>query len=101
MRAKLRAKRFVKTVLAVTPLVVGAASPAYGCLVLPDSPGVGTRDNQGPAAQHSDQIVCGPVGCGPNAPQDELEEADDNPGRGFECDPMCITGNPDKPGGPR
>ncbi len=98
----MKVTRLAKTMLAATPLVLGAATPAYGCLVLPDSPGVGTREDPGPAAVHSDQIDCGPVGCGPNAPFEELQEADmRNEGKGFECDPMCIAGNPDNPGGPR
>lgn len=98
----MKVKRLVKTALAATPLILGAASPAYGCLVLPDSPGIGTKNAQGPAALHSDQIDCGPVGCGPNAPFESLQEADArNQGQGFSCDPMCIAGNPDRPGGPR
>lgn len=98
----MKIKRLVKTALAAAPLVIGTASPAYGCLVLPDSPGVGTIENPGPAAVHSEQIDCGPVGCGPNAPFETLQTVDaNNAGRGFECDPMCIAGNPDQPGGPR
>ncbi|MDP8992708.1 MAG: hypothetical protein M3N31_06630 [Actinomycetota bacterium] len=97
----MKIKKLAKTALAVAPLLVGTATPAYGCLVLPDSPGVGTSADPGPAAQHSDQIVCGPVGCGPDAPMDALTAADDNPGQGFTCDPMCITGNPEQEGGPR
>lgn len=88
-------KRLLKTALAVTPLVVGTATPAYGCLVLPHNQGTDT------AADRSEQIDCGPVGCGPNAPFEELQEADQrNQGQGFSCDPMCVAGNPDKPGGP-
>lgn len=98
----MKVKRLAKTVLAAAPLVLGAASPAYGCLVLPDSPGVGTQSDQGPAAMHSEQIECGPVGCGPSAPFEELQEADArSQGQGFDCTPMCIAGNPDRPGGPR
>ena len=45
--------------------------------------------------------TCGPVGCGPNAPFEELQQADaTNQGDGFGCDPMCIAGNPDHRGGP-
>lgn len=58
----MRLKRFLKTTMAIAPLVVGAASPAYGCLVLPENEG--TRN----AAAHSEEIDCGNVGCGPNAP---------------------------------
>lgn len=98
----MKIKTLLKTAAAATPLILGTAAPAYGCLVLPDSPGVGTREDPGPAAVHSDQIDCGPVGCGPNAPFEELQEADQrNQGQGFSCDPMCIAGNPDQPGGPR
>lgn len=88
-------RRFAKTVVAVAPLLVGTAVPAHGCLVLPDNQGTDT------AAASSEQIECGPVGCGPNAPFEELKEADArNQGEGFSCDPMCIAGNPDHPGGP-
>lgn len=98
----MKVKRLVKTALAAAPLILGAASPAYGCLVLPDSPGIGTQEDRGPAAVHSDQIDCGPVGCGPNAPFETLQRADErSQGQGFSCDPMCIAGNPDRPGGPR
>lgn len=58
----MRLKRFFKTAVAIAPLVVGAASPAHGCLVLPDNQGTQT------ASEHSGQITCGNVGCGPNAP---------------------------------
>ena len=88
-------KRFVKTAAAVVPLVLGSATPAYGCLVLPESQGTNN------AAARSDQITCGPVGCGPEAPFEELQEADaHNSGQGFSCDPMCVAGNPNRPGGP-
>lgn len=98
----MKIKTLLKTAAAAAPLIVGTAAPAYGCLVLPDSPGVGTSEDPGPAAVHSDQITCGPVGCGPNAPFEELQEADQrSQGQGFRCDPMCIAGNPDKAGGPR
>ena len=91
----MRIKRFIKTTLAVAPLVVGSVSPAYGCLVLPENQGTTT------AAGTSDQIECGPVGCGPNAPFEQLQEADArNQGQGFSCDPMCVPGNPDQEGGP-
>lgn len=91
----MRVKRLIKTALAVAPLVAGTAAPAYGCLVLPENQGTDT------AASSSEQIGCGDVGCGPNAPFEELQEADArNQGQGFSCDPMCIAGNPDKPGGP-
>ncbi len=91
----MRLRRFAKTLVAVAPLLVGAAGPAHGCLVLPENQGTGT------AAVTSEEITCGPVGCGPNAPFDELQEADThNQGEGFSCDPMCVPGNPDQPGGP-
>ena len=97
----MKVKRLVTTALAAAPLILGTASPAYGCLVLPDSPGVGTSEDPGAAAVHSEQIGCGPVGCGPNAPFETLQEVDgQTPGQGFSCDPMCIAGNPDQPGGP-
>lgn len=87
--------RFVKTAMAVAPLVVGAASPAHGCLVLPENQGTSN------AAARSDQIDCGPVGCGPNAPFLQLQAADErNEGQGFSCDPMCVPGNPEREGGP-
>ena len=91
----MKIKTLLKTAAAATPLIRGTAAPAYGCLVLPETPGT---DN---AAAHSKEITCGPVGCGPNAPFEELQAADmRNEGEGFSCDPMCIAGNPDKRGGP-
>ncbi len=88
-------RRFAKTVMAVAPLVMGTAAPAHGCLVLPENQGTDR------AATMSDQIACGPVGCGPNAPFEELQKADArNQGQGFSCDPMCVAGNPDRSGGP-
>lgn len=90
----MRLRRFIKMTVAVAPLIMGSASPAYGCLVLPENQGTST------AASSSDQIGCGPVGCGPNAPFEEMQEADArNQGEGFSCDPMCVAGNPDQPGG--
>lgn len=56
-------KRMAKTAAAVSPLLLGTASPAYGCLVVPASD---------KAAMHSEQIGSGPVGNGPNAPFDTL-----------------------------
>ncbi|HEV3400572.1 MAG TPA: hypothetical protein VG078_02030 [Acidimicrobiales bacterium] len=91
----MRLRRFAKTVVAVAPLVLGTAGPAHGCLVLPENQGTDR------AAVSSEQIECGPVGCGPNAPFEEMQEADAlNQGQGFECDPMCVAGNPDQSGGP-
>lgn len=91
----MRIRRFAKTVMAVAPLLIGTAGPAHGCLVLPENQGTTT------AAGTSGQIVCGPVGCGPDAPFEELQAADThNQGQGFECDPMCVPGNPDQEGGP-
>ena len=91
----MRLGRFVKSAVALVPLFVGSATPAYGCLVLPDNQGTDT------AAARSEQITCGPVGCGPNAPFEQMQEAGErNSGQGFSCDPMCVPGNPDKPGGP-
>lgn len=76
-------KRIAKTAAAVSPLLLGAASPAYGCLVVPASD---------TAANHSPQIASGPVGNGPNAPVSALERVDErNPA--VTCDPMCIAGN--------
>ncbi len=90
----MRLSRFVKTAVAVAPLIVGSATPAYGCLVLPENQGTQNAANRG-------AFPCGPVGCGPNAPFEHMQEADaHNAGRGFECDPMCVPGNPDKQGGP-
>lgn len=57
----MRLKRFLTTAAAVTPLFLGAASPAHGCLVLPENEG--TQN----AAEHG-AFGCGNVGCGPNAP---------------------------------
>ena len=90
----MRLKRLVKTTLAVAPLIVGGATPAYGCLVLPENQGTDNAADMG-------AYVCGPVGCGPDAPFEELQAADArNSGEGFSCDPMCVAGNPDHPGGP-
>ncbi len=87
-------RRFAKTVVAVAPLLVGTAVPAHGCLVLPENQGTQT-------AAEMDAFPCGDVGCGPSAPFEELQEADArNEGQGFSCDPMCVAGNPDHPGGP-
>ena len=57
----MRLKRVLATAGAVAPLVLGAASPAHGCLVLPHNQG--TQN----AADHS-PWGCGNVGCGPSAP---------------------------------
>ena len=65
----MKLKRFFKTAVAVAPLVLGAASPAHGCLVLPENQGTDK------AAQHSPQINCGNVGCGPSAPMEGLHTA--------------------------
>lgn len=64
----MRLKRMLATAGAVAPLFLGAASPAHGCLVLPENEG--TQN----AAEH-EAFTCGPVGCGPNAPMDGLETA--------------------------
>ena len=86
-------RRLAKTVVAVAPLLVGTAVPAHGCLVLPH------MEETDAAVEASPQIECGPVGCGPNAPWHELQEADArNQGEGFSCDPMCVVGNPDEDG---
>lgn len=81
-----RLKRIAQTTAALTPLVLGVASPAHGCLV-------GPIPQQ--ADESSDQISTGPVGTGPNAPFDELQAADERNAndKGFSCDPMCIAGN--------
>ncbi|MGH9152606.1 MAG: hypothetical protein ACRD03_09460 [Acidimicrobiales bacterium] len=90
----MRLKRLLKTTLAVAPLVVGAASPAHGCLVLPANQGTDNAADRG-------AFTCGPVGCGPDAPFQELQAADArNQGEGFSCNPMCVAGNPDHGGGP-
>lgn len=90
----MRLKRLVKTALAVAPLLAGTATPAYGCLVLPETKGTQNAAKQG-------AYTCGPVGCGPDAPFEELQEADKtSSGEGFSCDPMCVAGNPDHEGGP-
>ncbi len=90
----MRLRRLAKIAVAAAPLIIGSASPAYGCLVLPENQG--TQN----AADHG-AFPCGPVGCGPNAPFDALQQADQrSEGEGFSCDPMCIAGNPDKQGGP-
>ncbi len=89
-----RLARFVKTAMTVAPLVLGTATPAYGCLVLPENHGTNN------AAATNEQVDCGPVGCGPNAPFEEMQEADaHNQGEGFSCDPMCVAGNPEHEGG--
>lgn len=90
----MRLRRLAKIAVAAAPLIIGSASPAYGCLVLPENQG--TQN----AADH-EAFPCGPVGCGPDAPFESLQEADArSQGQGFSCDPMCIAGNPDKAGGP-
>ncbi len=83
-------KRTLKTTAAVVPLVLGMASPAHGCLLLPENQGVQQAD------QSSDQISTGNVGTGPNAPFEKLQEADERNAndRGFDCDPMCDAGQP-------
>lgn len=78
-----RLKRLAQTTAALTPLVLGAASPAYGCMVVPASD---------QAAQSSEQINSGPVGNGPSAPWDTLQRVDQR-APGVTCDPMCIAGN--------
>ena len=85
-------KRTLKTTAAVVPLALGMASPAHGCLLLPDNQGVQQAD------QSSDQISTGPVGTGPNAPFEELQEADQRNAndKGFDCDPMCDAGQSSK-----
>ncbi len=90
----MRLRRLAKIAVAAAPLIIGSASPAYGCLVLPENQGTQTAAQKG-------AFNCGPVGCGPDAPFDALHDAADrNQGQGFTCDPMCIAGNPDKRGGP-
>ena len=78
-----RLKRIAKTAAAVGPLLLGTASPAYGCLVVPASE---------TAASHSEEIADGNVGNGPNAPFAELQRVDER-APGVTCDPMCIAGN--------
>lgn len=80
-----RLKRIAQTTAALTPLVLGAASPAHGCLLAPVSD---------QALESSGQITEGPHGTGPNAPFDALQAADERNAndRGFSCDPMCIAG---------
>lgn len=90
----MRLRRLAKIAVAAAPLIIGSASPAYGCLVLPENQGTQTAAEKG-------AFGCGPVGCGPDAPFDALQDAHaHNQGQGFTCDPMCIAGNPDKRGGP-
>lgn len=62
-----RAKRLAKAVAAVTPLIIGMASPASACLL------TGASET---AAENSPQISQGPMGIGPNAPVSGLSNAD-------------------------
>lgn len=79
-------KRMAKAALAATPLLLGIANPASACLCTP---------NDGQATDSSEQIEQGPVCSGPNAPFEELQEADATNAndQGFDCDPMCDAGN--------
>lgn len=84
----MRVKSFVKGAAAVVPLILGTATPAYGCLLLPENQGTDQAD------ESSEQISEGPVGTGPNAPFDSLQQADQRNGDapGFSCYPMCDAG---------
>ena len=62
-----RTKRFLKSAVAVAPLVVAMASPASACLL--------TGASQ-TAAENSPQIEQGPFGTGPTAPVSGLQNAD-------------------------
>lgn len=79
-------KRITKVALAAAPLLFGVASPASACLCTP---------NSAQATQSSDQIEKGPVCSGPNAPFEQLQEADERNAndQGLVCDPMCKAGN--------
>ncbi len=78
-------KQLAKLALAASPLVLGIATPASGCLCTP---------NDGQATKKSDQIEDGPECSGPTAPFEKLQKADARNAndKGFVCDPMCKTG---------
>ncbi|MDP8927015.1 MAG: hypothetical protein M3O70_00140 [Actinomycetota bacterium] len=95
----MKVKQLAKLALAATPLLMGIATPASGCLCTP---------NDDDATNNSGQIADGPMCSGPNAPwQDsgdpdnkgQLEEADDRNAndRGVDCGTeerqgdMCTT----------
>ena len=80
-----RLRRIIKTTAAIVPLVLCTASPAYGCLIVPEDQ---------TAAEHSPAITEGPVGTGPQPPFDSLQMADQKNAndQGFDCDPMCTAG---------
>lgn len=81
---KARLKRIAKTAAAVSPLVLGAASPAYGCMLVP-------ADET--AADRSPQLLGGGDALwGPEAPYDELKRVNErNPA--VECGMGCSAGS--------
>lgn len=70
-----RVKKTLKSVAAVTPLVLSMASPASACLL------TGASET---AAEKSPQIEKGPMGIGPTAPVSGLHN---NVCDGPMCDP--------------
>lgn len=86
----MKLKQLAKLALAASPLVLGIATPASGCLCTP---------NDGQATDNSEQIEDGDVCSGPNAPFEKLQEADERNAndQGFHCDPMCDAGSENRP----
>ncbi len=84
-RDAVKLKQLAKLALAASPLVLGIATPASGCLCTP---------NDGQATENSDQIEDGPECSGPTAPWEKMQEADERNAndQGFSCDPMCVAG---------
>ncbi len=82
----MKLKQLAKLALAASPLIVGMATPASGCLCTPEDE---------TATNKSEQMEQGPVCSGPNAPFESLQEADERNAneQGFDCDPMCDAGN--------
>ncbi len=86
----MKIKQLVKLAMAGAPLIVGMATPASGCLCTP---------NSGQATESSPQIDSGDECSGPNAPFEEMQEADKKNAndKGFHCDPMCDAGSEKRP----
>lgn len=90
----MRLRRLAKIAVAAAPLIIGSASPAYGCLVLPENQG--TQN----AADHG-AFPCGPVGCGPDAPFDALMAADAKTKARASAATRCVSpGIPTSPEAP-
>ena len=79
-----RLKRIATTVAAVSPLVLGAVTPAYGCKLVPANE---------TAADRSPQLRGGadPL-WGPKAPFDEMKKVDER-APGVECGAGCWAGS--------